>query len=55
MLGHASATQTLDTYSHLWNDELDAIVGRVDDYLDAQRLENQSSPQPPYSRKLRAV
>jgi integrase len=55
MLGHASATQTLDTYSHLWNDELDAIVGRVDDYLDAQRLENHSSPQPPYSRKLRAV
>ena len=55
MLGHASATQTLDTYSHLWNDELDAIVGRVDDYLDAQRLENHSSPHPPYGRKLRAV
>lgn len=55
MLGHASATQTLDTYSHLWNDELDAIVGRVDDYLETQRLENHSSPQPPYRRKLRAV
>lgn len=55
MVGHASAAMTLDVYGHLWDDELDQVVERVDGYLEAQRLENHSSPQPPYSRKLRAV
>jgi integrase len=30
MLGHASATQTLDRYSHLWGDELDTVAERID-------------------------
>jgi len=30
MLGHASATVTLDRYSHLWPDELDAVAQRID-------------------------
>ena len=30
MLGHASATQTLDRYAALWPDELDAVADRID-------------------------
>jgi integrase len=30
MLGHKSATQTLDRYASLWPDELDAVAERVD-------------------------
>lgn len=30
MLGHASATLTLDRYGHLFGDELDAVAGRID-------------------------
>ena len=30
MLGHASATQTLDRYAALWDDELDAVAQRID-------------------------
>jgi integrase len=30
MLGHASATMTLDTYSHLFNADLDAVAERPD-------------------------
>lgn len=30
MLGHASATLTLDRYGHLFGDELDAVAGRLD-------------------------
>jgi integrase len=30
MLGHASATLTLDRYGHLWPDELDAVADRLD-------------------------
>jgi integrase len=55
MVGHASAAMTLDVYGHLWDDELDDIVGRVDELLEQERLKSQSSPEPPYSRKLRAV
>lgn len=33
MLGHKTATLTLDTYGHLWPDRLD----EVSDRLDAQR------------------
>jgi integrase len=31
MLGHASATLTLDRYGHLFADELDAVADRLDD------------------------
>jgi integrase len=30
MLGHASATMTLDTYSHLFDDDLDGVADRID-------------------------
>jgi hypothetical protein len=30
MLGHASATLTLDRYGHLFGDELDAVANRLD-------------------------
>src|SRR5205085_2889253 len=30
MLGHASATQTLDRYTALWPDEMDAVGDRID-------------------------
>lgn len=30
MLGHSSATETLNTYSHLWPDRLDSITAAVD-------------------------
>ncbi len=31
MLGHASATLTLDRYGHLFGDELDAVADRLDE------------------------
>jgi integrase len=37
MVGHASAAMTLDVYGHLWDDELDDVVGRVDELLQAER------------------
>jgi hypothetical protein len=30
MLGHATATLTLDLYGHLFGDELDAVAERID-------------------------
>lgn len=30
MLGHKSATLTLDTYGHLWPDRLDEVSDRLD-------------------------
>lgn len=37
MLGHQSAAQTLDTYSHLWHDNLDMVPGAVQVWMQAQR------------------
>jgi len=37
MAGHASAAMSLDVYGHLWDDELDAVVSRVDEMLQAER------------------
>jgi integrase len=37
MVGHASAAMTMDVYGHLWDDELDAVVGRVDEFIRAER------------------
>lgn len=45
MVGHASAAQTLDTYAHLWDDELDVVVSRVDELLQAERAGAQK-PEP---------
>lgn len=36
-LGHASATETLDTYSHLWPDSEDRTRDAVDSVLGASR------------------
>ena len=33
MLGHASAAMTLDVYSDLFDDDLDAVASRLDDGL----------------------
>lgn len=44
MVGHASASMTLDVYGHLWDDELDEVVGRVDDYLKSERAKSPHRP-----------
>ena len=33
MLGHESATMTLDLYGHLWNDKLDDVADRIERLL----------------------
>jgi integrase len=33
-LGHANATQTLDTYGHLWPDSFEDLMNRMNAYLD---------------------
>jgi integrase len=38
-LGHATASITLDTYGHLFPDELDALAGRLED-VRARALES---------------
>lgn len=35
MLGHASAAMTLDVYADLFDDDLDAVAGALDDQVDA--------------------
>ena len=37
-LGHASAAETLDTYSHLWPDSDDRTRQAVDHVLDGKRV-----------------
>ncbi|MGH9050971.1 MAG: tyrosine-type recombinase/integrase [Acidimicrobiia bacterium] len=37
-LGHASAAETLDTYSHLWPDSVDSTRGAVDEILGARAV-----------------
>jgi integrase len=46
MLGHASATLTLDRYGHLFPNELDAVADRLD---VAARAAAVPSPRPPTS------
>jgi integrase len=50
MLGHKSATMTLDRYAALWPDELDTVADRMD---AARRTEQRKSARS--SRGLRAV
>jgi integrase len=38
MLGHASATLTLDRYGHLFGDELDAVADRLDEAARVSRV-----------------
>jgi hypothetical protein len=51
MLGHASATLTLDRYGHLFPDELDAVAERL---YAAARATAVPSPRPaaPLERRL---
>jgi integrase len=49
MLGHASATLTLDRYGHLYDDELDAVADRLDkaakrDLADSPRTKRVVTP-----------
>ena len=37
MLGHASATMTLDTYGHLFEDRLDEVAAAMDAARSAER------------------
>jgi hypothetical protein len=37
-LGHSSAVETLDTYSHLWPDDEDGTRAAVDEVLGAARI-----------------
>ncbi|SDP10975.1 Phage integrase family protein [Nakamurella panacisegetis] len=46
MLGHATASMTLDIYGHLWDDELDAVVVAVDLHMDAERARFAPGPNP---------
>lgn len=47
MLGHADATQTLNTYSHLWGDELDEVAERMETLLEAERRKSRFPPDSP--------
>ena len=49
MLGHASATMTLDLYGHLYGDRLDEVADRMDALRTARRTPADSlrtQPQP---------
>jgi len=37
MVGHTSAAITLDTYGHLWEDELDGLPAAVERHMDLER------------------
>ena len=41
-LGHASASETLDTYAHLWPDNEDRTRAAVDEVLGLQRKRQSS-------------
>ena len=41
-LGHASASETLDTYSHLWPDFEDRTREAVDEFLGGEELADDS-------------
>src|SRR4030095_4914320 len=43
MLGHASAAMTLDVYSDLFDDDLDAVSDRLDQAVAAAGVQNVSS------------
>lgn len=40
MLGHASAAMTLDVYSDLFDDDLDAVSDRLDQAVAAANVSN---------------
>jgi hypothetical protein len=40
MLGHSSATLTLDTYAGLFNDDLEAVASRLDAAWDRNGTES---------------
>jgi len=46
MLGHASAAMTLDVYSGLFDDDLDAVADRLDAAARSARERSASQQQP---------
>ena len=46
MLGHASATMTLDTYGHLFEDRLDEVAAAVDAARAAERAKRSTELEP---------
>jgi integrase len=53
MLGHASATMTLDTYGHLFEDRLDEVAAAMDAARSAQRAKRDEAD--PAAKALSAV
>jgi hypothetical protein len=49
MLGHGSATLTLDRYGHLFGDSLDAVADRID---AAARAASANLPRPQRGRDV---
>lgn len=39
MVGHASAAMTLDVYGHLWDDQLDEVSKKMNEYVASERAE----------------
>lgn len=37
MVGHASASMTLDVYGHLWDDQLDEVAQKMDAFMEEER------------------
>jgi integrase len=46
MLGHASATMTLDTYGHLFDDRLDEVATAMEAARDSEQAKRAAPPQP---------
>ena len=54
MLGHASAAMTLDVYSDLFDDDLDAVADRLDQAVSASSV-SKLRPAPPARRTEIAI
>ncbi|MGO1320424.1 MAG: tyrosine-type recombinase/integrase [Galactobacter sp.] len=50
MVGHSSAALTLDTYGHLWDDNLDTVAERLDTFIDQLRAEEKAAAEHPQRR-----
>jgi site-specific recombinase XerD len=49
-LGHATASITLDTYGHLFPDELDALAARLEDLHDRALVDRRAAEVSPQRR-----
>lgn len=46
MVGHTSASITLDVYGHMWDDELDSLPGRMKAFMEQERKRELDSRAP---------